>query len=77
MYSHEHKELLTDVLNKFKIFQEALFNHFDKLVKDEQIFDFEDEAERFKSHSQEGVQLINAQKKLDKFKREHLSQTEK
>jgi hypothetical protein len=77
MYSQEHMELLADVLNKFKIFQEALFNHFDKLVKDGQFFDLEDEAERFKSNSQEGVQLINAQKKLDKFKREHLSQTEK
>ena len=77
MYSQEHMELLTDVLNKFKVFQEALFNHLDKLVRDGRIFDLEDEAERFKSNSQEGVQLINAQKKLDKFKREHLSQTEK
>lgn len=70
-------ELVTDVLNKFRVFQDALFNHFDKLVKDGKIFDLEDEAERFKSHSQEGVQLINAQKILDKFKREHLSQIEK
>ena len=77
MYSREHMELLTDVLNKFRDFQGALINHFDKLVKDGQIFDLEDESERFKSHSQQGVQLINAQKKLDKFKREHQSEIEK
>ena len=74
MYSQEHMDLLTDVLNKFRAFQGALFNHLDKLVKDGRIFDLEDEADRFKSNSQEGVELINAQKKLDKFKREHPSQ---
>ena len=75
MLSKEHMELMADVLAKYKIFQNALFNHFDELVKHEKVFDIEDEAEKFKAYSKEGVQLINAQKQLDKFRRDNLSKS--
>ena len=74
--SREHFELITDVVNKYRIFQKSFFEHLDKIIKEEKNFDIEEEAERFKSNSKEGVELINAQKKLDKFKRDSISHSQ-